>query len=147
MFISDAGIKLLKSFEGFRSHAYRDSVGILTIGYGSTKIAGIPVGEDDMCTVDQAEDYLRTDLQWAEAAVNKNVKVSITQNQFDALVSLVYNIGGTAFSTSTLLRRLNEAKYAEAAEEFLRWNKAGGKPVQGLTNRRVAEKELFLHDS
>ena len=147
MNISDSGIKFLKDREGYSATAYKDSGGVWTIGHGTIKIAGVPVYEGDSCTPEQAEQYMRNDLQWAEAAVNRLVKVSLYQSQYDALVSFVYNVGQGGFTTSTLLRKLNEAKYRDAAEEFLRWNRAGGKPVQGLTNRRVAEKELFLHDS
>lgn len=137
---SQKGIDLIKKFEGCRLEAYRCPAGIWTIGYGHTK----GVKEGQKITQEQAEELLRDDLRVYEQAVESCVKVPINQNQFDALVSFCYNCGGEALRTSTLLRLLNESKYSEAGEQFLRWNKAGGKVLAGLTRRREEEREMFL---
>jgi lysozyme len=112
---------------------------VWTIGYGST--AGVKEGM--VITQEEAEKKFTTDVDWAVHAINNRVTVPITQYQFDALVSLVFNIGGTAFSRSTLCALLNSGKISEVPEQFLRWNKAGGKESPGLTRRREAEKKLF----
>ena len=105
---------------------------------------GKPVKRGMTCTVEQAYEQCAIDVEDTEQAVNKLVKVQLTQNQYNALVSLAYNIGTYAFSKSTLLRKLNVGDYEGAAEQFLRWCYDNGKKVQGLLNRRVLEKELFL---
>jgi lysozyme len=92
----------------------------------------------------KAEEYLSQDVAWAEEAVRTKVKVKLTQNQFDALVSFVFNVGATNFSTSTLLKRLNEGRYQEAANELLRWVRQKGIVLRGLQNRRREERALFL---
>ena len=93
------------------------------------------------------EESVESLIKWAfEKTVNTLVKSKLTQNQFDALVSFVYNVGSGNFSSSTLLVKLNQGKYLEAANEFLKWNRAGGKPLSGLTRRRAAERELFLKE-
>lgn len=135
------GLRLTESFEGLRLEAYRDSVGVWTIGYGHT---GPDVTQGLEITSDQAETLLAADIAWAEAVVNRAVKVSITQGQFDAMVDFVFNMGGANFVRSTLLRLLNAGDYFGAAEQFMRWNKAGGKVLEGLTRRRAAERALFL---
>ena len=137
---SQKGIDLIKKFEGCRLEAYRCPAGVWTIGYGHTK--GVQNGLK--ITQAQAEEFLREDLRIYEQAVESCVKVPLSQNQFDALVSFCYNCGGEALRTSTLLRLLNESKYSEAGEQFLRWNKAGGKVLVGLTRRREEEKEMIL---
>lgn len=137
---SQKGIDLIKKFEGCRLEAYRCPAGVWTIGYGHTK----GVQERMKITQAQAEEFLREDLRVYEQAVERCVKVPLSQNQFDALVSFCYNCGGEALRTSTLLRLLNESKYSEAAGQFLRWNKAGGKVLAGLTRRREEERALFL---
>lgn len=139
---SDAGRELIKRFEGVRLNAYLDSVGIPTIGVGH--IAGVKMG--DTVTMQEADDMLSADLRDSEDAVNMNTRIDLTQNQFDALVSLTFNIGGGAFSRSTLLKRLNAGDIQGAADQFLVWNRAGGRRIQGLANRRAAERELFLKD-
>ncbi len=142
---SNPGINLIKSFEGKRLKAYDDSVGVWTIGYGTTKYPnGIRVKKGDTCTQSQAEEYLKNDLVKFENAINKLVKVPLTQNQFDALASFTYNLGEANLSSSTLLKKLNAKDYKGAAAEFLKWNKAGGKILSGLIKRRKAEMELFL---
>lgn len=140
---SQAGIDLIKQHEGLRLEAYPDPASGAepwTIGYGHTK--GVMPGQ--RITQEQAEQFLRDDLWWAEDAVNGSVTVNITQAQFDALVSLIFNIGATAFKKSTLLRKLNDFDYEGAADEFLKWVKAAGKEMPGLVNRRKAERALFL---
>lgn len=142
---SQIGIDLISSFEGIRLNAYDDGVGVWTIGIGTTTYPnGVKVKKGDKCTLDQAKEYFAHDLKRFESSVNNLVKVPLTQNQFDALVSLVYNIGQTAFSNSTLLKKLNAKDYQGAADQFPRWNKAKGKVLNGLTRRRAAERALFL---
>lgn len=138
-------LNIIKEFEGLKLNAYDDGVGVWTIGYGTTRYPnGNRVKRGDKITLEQAEQYIRHDLSNFEDAVNSLVKVPLTQNQFDALTSLVYNIGSGAFSKSTLLKKLNAKDYKGAADQFLVWNKAGGKTLQGLVNRRTKEKQLFL---
>lgn len=139
---SSAGIDLICSFEGLELKAYDDGVGVWTIGYGTTVINGVKVKKGDTCTLEQAKKYMASDLKKFEAAVNK-VTVALNQNQFDALVSLTYNIGANAFANSTLLKKLNAGDYKGAASQFDVWNKAGGKVMRGLTNRRAIERKLF----
>lgn len=138
--INQEGLDLIKSFEGLRTSAYRDSVGVPTIGYGHTK--GVKMGQTISET--QAEQFLREDLADAEAGVEKWVKVPLSDNEFAALVSFTFNLGVGSLSKSTLLRKLNADKRNEAAVEFLKWNRAGGKVLEGLTRRRKAEHDLFL---
>jgi len=140
MQISNAGLDLIKQFEGLRTTAYRCSAGILTIGYGHTH--GVKTG--DVITPQQADEYLREDVQIAELNVNTNIKTPLTQNQFDALVSFVFNVGAGNFVKSTLLKKLNAGDYSGAADELLKWVNAGGKPLEGLRKRRTAERERFL---
>ena len=143
--LSDNGMKLLEQFEGLRLEAYRDSASIATIGFGSIKYPnGKKVKLGDKITKAQAKEYKLHDLKEFESTVNTSVKVPLTQNQYDALVSLSYNIGSGAFKNSTLLKKLNSGDYKGAAEQFLVWNKVNSKKVQGLVNRREAERNLFL---
>ena len=145
MKISGAGIDLIRSFESLQLSAYNDGVGVWTIGFGTTRYPdGSMVKRGETCTREQAKAYMAHDLIKFENAVNDRVKVSITQNQYDALVSLAYNIGDNAFKSSTLLKKLNAGDYHGAADQFLVWNKGGGKVMQGLVNRRKAERALFL---
>lgn len=145
MKISKNGLELIKQFEGLRLKAYDDGVGVWTIGIGTTRYNGVTkVKRSDVITEEQAVAYLLYDVSRFESAVNRLVKVPVTQNQFDALVSFTYNLGEGSFSASTLLRKLNARDYAGAAKEFLRWDKAGGKVMKGLTRRRKAEHDLFL---
>ncbi|HDT2122885.1 TPA: lysozyme [Enterobacter roggenkampii] len=142
---SDKGIALIKQFEGCKLTAYQDSVGVWTIGYGWTQpVDGKPIRAGMTIKQETAERLLKTGLVNYEIDVSRLVKVSLTQGQFDALVSFTYNLGARSLSTSTLLRKLNAGDYAGAADEFLRWNKAGGKVLNGLTRRREAERALFL---
>ncbi|NNP70918.1 lysozyme [Acinetobacter sp. Ac_5812] len=142
---SQVGIELITSFEDTELEAYDDGVGVWTIGTGTTVYPnGTKVKKGDVCTLEQAKSYFAHDLKRFEASVNNLVKVPLSQNQFDALVSLVYNIGQTAFSKSTLLKKLNAKDYQGAADQFPEWNKGGGKVLKGLVRRRAAERALFL---
>jgi lysozyme len=147
MKISTEGIELIKQFENFSPTWYKDSKGVWTIGYGHAG-KGSERYTINRVNRNEALKILQNDISIAEAAVNKLVKVELTQNQYDALVSFVFNVGEGNFSKSTLLKKLNEKKYDEAAEEFLKWNKITyqGKKIEllGLTNRRNKEKALFL---
>lgn len=141
---SQAGKNLIKEFEGFRAKAYLCPAGVWTVGYGTTRINGNKVTGDTQLTTEEADIFLEQDLKVFEDAVNKNVDVELTQNQFDALVAFVYNVGIGNFQKSTLLKILNRGEYESASEQFLRWDKAGGKKLAGLTRRRKAEQKLFL---
>lgn len=136
---SQVGINLIKEFEGFRHDAYQDSAGVWTIGYGHTLTArpGMRISRSE------GERLLRQDLVRFETAVRDRVTVSLTQNQFDALVSFAFNVGVGAFSKSTLLRLLNQGDYTGAKKEFRRWVHAGGRRLQGLVRRRDREAQLF----
>ena len=140
MHISNEGINLIKQFEGCVLSAYKCPAGFWTIGYGHTK----NVKQGMKITKEQATNLLKDDLKTYENYVNKYVKVKLNQNQFDALVSFAFNCGGGALKSSTLLKKLNKGDYEGAANELLRWNKANGKVLAGLTRRRKAEKALFL---
>lgn len=135
------GLLLIKSFEGLRLKAYRDAVGIWTIGYGTTR--GVQPNME--ITEAQAEAFLQEDLARFEEAINSAVEAPINDNQFAALVSFTYNVGSGALRSSTLLRLLNAKEHVRAiADQFPRWNKAGGRALAGLTRRRNAERALFL---
>ena len=144
---SDAGLNLIKNAEGFRKSPYLCPAGVPTIGYGSTHYEnGKPVRLSDLpISQTQALELLAVTLTHYETAVTGSVKRNLTQHQFDALVSLCYNIGPAAFAKSTLVRMLNDgAKIVDVADQFMRWTKAGGKIMPGLVSRREAEKSLFL---
>lgn len=142
---SDRGIALIKAHEGLRLQAYQDPVGVWTIGFGHTTAAGPPAVTKGMkITEAGAEAILRDDLRKFEGYVTSAVHVPLTQEQFDALVSFTFNLGPGNLKTSTLLRKLNSGDYLGAADQFLRWDKAGGKTLRGLTKRREAERALFL---
>ena len=136
---SQACIDLVKASEGCRLTAYRDSVGVLTVGYGST--GGITEGQT--ITQQQAEDMLVDDLDAAADGVRSLVTVPLTQGQFDALCDFVFNLGEGRLRDSTLLRLLNEGRYSEAAAQFRFWVMAGGHPLPGLVTRRAAERAMF----
>ena len=142
---SPAGLAIIKKFEGFRAKPYACPAGVATIGYGSTYYAdGKPVKLTDApITEAQAQELLQATLAKYEACVNGAVKMPINQNQFDALVSFTYNVGCSAFRTSTMLRLLNQGYEPQAAAQFARWNRGGGKVLAGLVSRRAAERALF----
>jgi lysozyme len=136
---SENAIQLVKANEGLRLEAYQDAAGIPTIGYGHT--AGVHMIQT--ITQEQADAFLEHDLAVAAAAVNQLVKVPLTQNQFDALVSFVFNLGEGHLACSTLLKWLNSGHYQDAAKQFDAWCMACGKVFQGLVKRRAAERALF----
>jgi lysozyme len=145
---SPAGIALLKKWEGCELKAYQDGGGVWTIGYGLTTAAGIvQVYRGMVITQAQADDYLARALVKYERTVAEVIKRPMTQNQFDAMVSLCYNIGQGAFAGSTLVRRFNAGDIAGAADAFLMWTKDDGKFVKGLENRRKDERLVFLKAS
>ena len=142
---NDAGVSLIKEFEGLRGAAYMDAVGVWTIGYGHTAAAGEPHPYAGLIiSVAQSEAILKKDLVKYERAVADAVTVPLNENQFAALVSFTFNLGPGNLRKSTLLKKLNAGDYAGAAEQFKYWNKAGGKVLAGLTRRRAAERDLFL---
>ena len=143
---SQSGIDLIKQFESFRAKPYLCSAGVPTIGYGTTVYPnGIKVKlSDQKITQQLAETFLQHHVNAIEKDVLSLVKMPLTQNQFDALVSFAYNVGLGAFRDSTLLKLLNAGDIDNASKQFERWNKAGGKVSNGLTRRRNAEKALFL---
>lgn len=145
MKISESGLKIIKKYEGFSATPYFCPAGKLTIGYGHAIISG---EKFPACGIspEMAEKLLKQDIIIAESAINRLVMVELLQNQFDALVSFVYNTGVKAFEKSSLLRLLNENKPEAAAGEFSRWIFAGGVAQNGLIRRRAAEKELFAQD-
>lgn len=145
MKISAMGLELIKEFEGFSANAYLCPAKIPTIGYGNTFYS-------DGRKVKLGEQISKTDaLELLEKIVNKDfadkifsaIKVPVAQNQFDAMVSLAYNIGTGSFLKSTLLKKVNAGDFIGASEEFLKWNKSGGKELLGLTRRRKREQDLF----
>ncbi len=141
MNISEAGLALIKESEQLRLDAYQDAVGIWTVGYGHT---GPEVVEGLHITEDAANALLLSDLETAEKCIANSASVELTQGQYDALCSFVFNLGCMALRNSTLLRKLNTGDDAGAAEEFHKWNHAGGKVLAGLSKRRSAEAEMFL---
>lgn len=140
--INDAGLALVKQFEGMRLEAYRCPAGILTIGYGST---GPHVREGMTITPGEAERYLMLDLRRFETGVEAMTDmVPTNDNQFSAMVALAFNIGLGAFAGSTVLKRHKAKNYAGAGNAFLLWVKAGGTTLKGLIKRREAERKLYL---
>lgn len=146
MKISQRGLDLIKELEGFSSVPYLCPAGKWTIGYGHVLVDGDGIKKEDKITKQQANLLLLKDLKGFENLINNNVTVPLQQGQFDALVSLTYNIGPQAFRKSTLLKLLNKSDYQAAAAQFARWNKVNKKPVAGLTRRRAAEAALFLEN-
>jgi lysozyme len=146
------GVALIKRFEGLSVKAYKCPAGVWTIGHGHTG----DVKAGDVITAHQAEAILDVDLDTNERIVSQSVKVPLTENQFSALVSFVFNVGpgvpgkkdGFVFlksgKPSSMLRKLNAADYGGAAAEFLSWKYAAGRVLPGLVKRRAAERELFL---
>jgi lysozyme len=142
---SAVGRAAITQREGNVLTAYQDSVGVWTIGVGHTAAAGDPAPRPGMTiTVAQSDEILSRDLAVFEDAVNKAVHVILSQPEFDALVSLAFNIGSGAFAKSTLVKKLNAGDRKGAADQFLVWNKAGGKVLKGLATRRAAERKQFL---
>ena len=142
--LNQNGRCLIGHNEGFRLESYLDGANVWTIGWGTTQINGRPVTEGMKITREQAVEYFNTDVAKFETTIRKNVTVPITNNQFAALVSFVFNIGASAFKKSTLLKKLNTGDYDGAANEFGRWIYASGKILAGLVSRREQERDLFL---
>lgn len=143
MKLSQRGIDLIKQFEGYSSKAYPDPAtggAPWTIGYGTTK--GVKPGM--VITAQQAEKMLRNDVAKFESGVSSLIAAPTTQGQFDAMVSLAYNIGLGNFGKSTLLKKHNARCYTCAADQFRVWNRANGKVMNGLTKRRAAEREVYM---
>ncbi len=139
MKIGKKGIELIKRFEGFKANAYKCPAGVWTIGYGTTK----DVKKDDVVNQKEAEKLLKEHLSVVESFIN-NLNLNLTQNQFDAICSFVYNVGRTAFLKSTLLKQIKaNTNSLEIAIQFKRWNKANGYVLPGLIARRKAEAELY----
>ena len=140
MKISNNGLDLVKHFEGLVLEAYKCPAGVWTIGYGHTK----DVQPGDSWSEDHADHMLEVEMEEYEKYINDLVTVELNQNQFDAMVSWVYNLGVGNLQSSTLLKVLNAGDYAGVPEQIMRWNKAGGKVLEGLTRRRQAEADLFV---
>ena len=146
MELSDNGIKLIKQFEGFSAKPYLDQALVPTIGFGTTHYHHRPVRMGDNPITKKEATYLlrsQVDATYGKA-VNHLVRVPITQNQFDALVSFAYNLGVGAFGSSTLLKKLNKGKIVQADKEFKKWVHVNGKRNRGLLARRTKEAKLFL---
>tara|TARA_R100001440_G_scaffold10455_2_gene19054 strand:- start:6699 stop:7157 length:459 start_codon:yes stop_codon:yes gene_type:complete len=141
MKISQEGLSLIKKFEGCELEAYRCAANVLTIGYGSTK----GVKEGDTITQEEADELLLNEMEEYEGYINDLVEVNLKQNEFDALVSWVFNLGPANLKSSTLLKVLNSTHkdWNDIPTQIKRWNKAGGKVLQGLVRRREAEALLF----
>jgi len=144
--VTQTTIDLIKDFEGFRATTYKDSAGHLTIGYGTTGMAGVGIDPRPGQTIthSEAEWYLQKAVDKFAASIRPAIKASINDNEFGAFVSLAYNIGPSAFKASSALRHFNAGDKAKAAAAILLWNRAGGKKLAGLVRRREAEKALFL---
>jgi len=139
MKISQEGLSLIKKFEGCELEAYKCAAGVWTIGYGSIK--GVKQG--DTITQEEADNLLLHEMDEYEGYINDAVNVDLNQNQFDALVSWVFNLGPSNLSSSTLLTRINNKDWKDVPNQIKRWNKAGGKVLEGLIRRREAEALLF----
>lgn len=143
MKLSQRGIDLIKQFEGYSSKAYPDPAtggAPWTIGYGTIK--GVKPGM--IITAEQAEKMLRDDVAKFESGVSSLITAPTTQGQFDAMVSLAYNIGLGNFGKSTLLKKHNARCYTCAADQFRVWNRANGKVMNGLTKRRADERQVYM---
>jgi lysozyme len=145
--MNDAGLELVKRFEGCKLTAYACPANVPTIGYGHT---GPDVTREDIgvktITQEQADNLLLEDLHLFEMRVKRLLQREVTSNQLAALVSFAYNVGTMNLRTSTLLKLFNAGDFAGAAEQFPRWNKAAGKVLPGLIARRAAERALFLKE-
>jgi len=140
MALGPKGRALIQSFESLRLQAYQDQRGIWSIGWGHT-LGVVPY---QTCTVSDADEWFTQDTQTAVNAVNRTTDIPLSQEQFDALCSLCFNIGAGAFASSTLLRLVNSRDFDGAAAEFVKWDHINGVPNAGLLRRRQAERDLFL---
>ena len=139
MNISQEGLSLIKKFEGCELEAYKCAAGVWTIGYGSTK----GVKEGDTLTQEEADELLLHEMDEYKGYIKDNVTSDLDQNQFDALVSWVFNLGPSNLKASTMLKVINAGDMKEVPAQIKRWNKANGKTLQGLIRRREAEALLF----
>jgi lysozyme len=139
---SEEGRALIKKFEGCELKAYQCSANVWTIGYGHTQ----GIKEGDVCTQEDADRMLEEDLEEFEGYVQEAVNVPLEQHEFDALVAWTYNLGPSNLRSSTMLKRLNDSKFDQVPLEMRRWNKAGGKVLDGLVRRREAESLLFTNE-
>jgi len=145
MKLNQAGLNLIKRYEGFRSRAYRDPVGIWTIGYGHTSMAGLPkVTPGLKISRQQGEYILARDAEKFARQIQPMILVDLTDNQFSALVSFAYNVGGANFRKSSVLKRVNARRFDAVPNRLSLWVKAGGRTLKGLVRRRAAEGELFI---
>lgn len=145
MKINQAGLDLIKKYEGFRSHAYRDAVGVWTIGYGHTSMAGLPRATSRLkISRQQGEKILAYDVEKFSRQIRPLIQVDLTENQFSAMVSFAYNVGVGGFRKSSVLKRLNAGRFDAVPNRLSLWVKAGGKTLKGLVRRRAAEGALFL---
>lgn len=137
-------IDLIKQFEGFRPQSYQDSVGVWTIGYGTTRINGQLVKAGMTITQEQALQLVQQEVNKLWSQIESISRFNLNQNQMNALVDFAYNLGFNALKTSTLMKMVNAGDFNGAANQFSRWVYAGGKVLPGLVKRREAEKQLFL---
>ena len=145
---NDAGIKVIKAFEGFRRVPYRCMAGVPTVGYGSTYgFDGRHVHMDmEPITLEEGEELLRRSLRQTESAVGRLIRVEINSNEFSSLCSFCYNVGSGNLQMSTLRSRLNRGDREGAADEFPKWRRAGGRILAGLVRRREVERQLFVSE-
>lgn len=146
MKLNEEGYKLIQEFEGLQLSAYRDSIGIPTIGYGNiTYEDGKKVKMGDRITKERADSLFKRYADIFASEVSKLIHSEINQNQFNSLVSFAYNLGLTNLKNSTLLQKVNKNPNDDSIEiEFLKWVNAGGKRLQGLVNRRVKEAKIYF---
>lgn len=142
--LSNTGLALIRTFEGYSPFVYKDSAGLDTIGFGHLIIKGEKFKEPLL--PEDANKLLAKDSGFAIKGVNRKVTVELRQTQFDSLVSFVFNLGEGAFGKSTLLKKVNLRRHDEVPNEFLKWNRAGGKVIKGLIRRREAEAKLYKLD-
>ena len=138
--ITQDGLDFIQDVEGCKLYAYLDTGGVWTIGVGHT---GPEVVKGLTCSMEQALQWLKEDSEEAQEAIRQSVEGLLTQNQFNALVSFVFNVGVSAFSKSTMLKFINKGDFDGAAKEFTKWNKDNGKEVLGLSKRRILEQSVF----
>jgi len=136
---NDKGLAIIRKWESLRLKAYKCSADVWTIGWGHTK--GVKQG--DVCTIEKANEYFKEDLEEKELQIN-NLNLQLTDNEYSALISFIFNIGIGNFTKSTMLRLLKQNKKIEASNEFQKWNKCKGETLDGLTKRRRDERDLFL---
>lgn len=139
--VSPVGLQIITRFESLKLEAYQDSKGVWTIGFGHT---GPEAKKGNTITEERAWELLGEDVETAEKAIDRNVRVALNQNQYDALTSFIFNVGSGNFQTSKLLRKLNAEDYEGAADQFRSWRRSGGKILNGLIRRRAAEEQLFV---